>query len=59
MERKMTSLSKKNKIIWSFDPTQDPAEAKNITKELKILAKPMGLINSFYSTMIHSSSFTF
>ncbi|MBC7538491.1 MAG: hypothetical protein H7281_06705 [Bacteriovorax sp.] len=55
----MTSLSKKNKIIWSFDPTQDPAEAKNITKELKILAKPMGLINSFYSTMIHSSSFTF
>ena len=35
----MSSLSKKNKIIWSIDPTQDPAEAKNAIKELKTWAK--------------------
>jgi nucleotide-binding universal stress UspA family protein len=35
----MESSNKKNKIIWSVDPTQDPAEAKNIIKELKIWAK--------------------
>lgn len=35
----MKSLSRKNKIIWSVDPTQDPAAAKNIIKELKVWAK--------------------
>ena len=35
----MTSLSKKNKIIWSVDPTRNPAEAKTIIKELKIWAQ--------------------
>ncbi len=35
----MNSSNKKNKIIWSVDPTQNPAEAKNIIKELKIWAK--------------------
>ncbi len=35
----MKSLSKKNQIIWSVDPTQNPADAKNVIKELKIWAK--------------------
>ena len=35
----MKSLGKKNIIIWSVDPTQDPANAKNIIKELKVWAK--------------------
>ena len=34
-----SSSKKKNKIIWSVDPTRDPDEAKNIIKELKIWAK--------------------
>lgn len=35
----MNSSNKRNKIIWSFDPTQDPREAKNLITELKIWAK--------------------
>lgn len=38
LRKKMKPLNKKNKIIWSVDPTQDPAAAKNIIKELKVWA---------------------
>lgn len=35
----MKLSGKKNRIIWSVDPTQDPAEAKNVIKELKVWAQ--------------------
>lgn len=39
ISKNITPSSKRNKILWSVDPTQNPSEAKNIIKELKIWAE--------------------
>ena len=35
----MSSTNKQNKIIWAVDPTQNPADARNLIKEMKAWAK--------------------
>lgn len=38
----VTNHTKSKKIIWAVDPMQNPAEAKNLIKEMKVWAKHLG-----------------
>lgn len=54
MKNSTTEQKTKRKIFWAIDPTQNPSEAKNIIKELKIWSKrldcdvqPVAVISKF------------